>query len=365
MPTVQARRLCPQGKFVDGHGSLYADFSEQVFAVCRRFTPMLEPASIDEGYMEMTGTAAMNRLSEGSPFWPVAIAEQLKRTVLSEIGLSVSIGIGSNKLIAKIASKCAKPNGIACVLAGNEKKFLRPMKVDALPGIGKKTVPQLHAMNIVTVGDLQDTPMNVLMGMFGVMGEDFYQMAHGIGAEELAEAAEPKSVSRGTTLQRDTMDVIFLKRVLKALSVRVGRHLRRLGYWATQATVHVRYHDFTHVGKQGAMANPTHYDHEIHQAACRLFDMVYRGDRPVRYVCVGASRLTRLPMRQLELWEPLSEPVDKKYGPIYQAIDATRVRFGEKALRLGVASGGENSDEEETLSNADFDEDGAMPFAAG
>ncbi len=332
MPVTQARRLCPHGLFVTGRAGVYADFSERVFSVCRKFSPLVEPASIDEGYIDMTGT---DRRYDGPPssrFWPVQAAQGLKLTIRRRIGLNCSIGIGSNKLIAKIASSYAKPNGIAMVLEGFEKRFLTPLPVETLPGIGKKSLACLAALDVRTVGDMQALPVNLLKGIFGAVGEDFYYLAHGLGSDRIEEPEDPKSVSRGTTLQRDTFDENVVKRVMRELVEDVGRQLRALGFWGRLVTLQIRYGDFTTVGHQGPLANLTNLDHEIYPAVCRLFDRLYDRRRSIRLVCVGVSRLARQPIRQMELWTPDRHD---KYQNVYQAFDRIRSRYGEKAIGFG------------------------------
>jgi len=329
MAVAKARRLCPGGAFVSGRAEVYADISQRAFEVCSEFSPLTEPASIDEWYLDMTGTERLYGYQEADTYWPIQVAEMVKLTIRDRLGLNCSIGIGTNKLIAKIASGYAKPNGIAYVWPGHERRFLKPLPVEAIPGIGTKSLACLQTLGVKTVGQMQELPVNVLTGIFGVIGEDFFYLANGLGSDTIDKPIDPKSVSRGTTFDRDTCNVEFVKHTLRRLIADVSTHLRKLGFWANLVTVRIRYGDFTTVSRQGLLENFTHYDHEICDLAYRLFDRLYRRGRSIRHVAVGVGILTDHAVRQIGLWENTGFDRDKS---IYNAIDAIRSKFGENSI---------------------------------
>jgi DNA polymerase-4 len=329
MPVTRARKLCPHGRFVSGSAGVYAHFSEKVFDICHEFTPLIEPASIDEGYLDLAGTERLYRKDDNPSFWPVIPAEALKLTVKKRLGLNCSIGIASNKLIAKIASQYAKPNGIACVLPGAEKAFLKPLDVNALPGIGPKSLQVFQPLGINTIGDLQKMPINLLKGLFGVVGEDFYYLAQGLGSDTIDPPAEPKSVSRGRTFEKDHWDVNVVKKALRELVADVCRQLRTLGYYAKLVTIRIRYPDFTTFSRSGPMGHYSNHDHDIHSRACELLDELYHRRQPIRLICVGVSQLAARPDRQLTFWDKDSF---SKHQRIYHTVDKIRSRYGDGAI---------------------------------
>jgi len=323
MPVMLARKLCPHGQFVVGMGEVYADFSKRVFDICGTFTTLIEPASIDEGYLDMTPKWT------GDEAWPMRAAEQLKTTVKQHTGLTCSVGIGSNKLIAKMASGYAKPNGIARIFPSYEATFLAPLPVEKLPGIGPSAVAALAPLGVKTIGDLQRMPINWLKGIFGVIGEDFFYLASGLGSDDIEDSQDPKSISRGRTLQRNTRSVSELRRVMRELISDLGRHLRKLGFSGRQVTVRVRYSDFKTVGHSRPVENFTDQDREIFALACRLLDELYDRRRPVRLISVGLSDLTKHPIRQRTFWDDGSH---EKYRDIYTAMDTLRDRYGPEMI---------------------------------
>jgi len=329
MPAGQARRLCPYGQFVRGRPEIYADYSEQVFETCREFTPLVEPASIDEGYLDMTGTERLYGRRLDSLYWPVNAAEKLKAAIKARMGLNCTVGIGSNKLIAKMVSSSSKPNGIGCILPGYERTFLKPLPIDALPGIGTQSLRHLEPLGVKTIGDMQQLPVNLLKGIFGVVGEDFYYLALGLGSDRIEEPPEPKSVSRGTTFDEDSWDLGFVKQVMRELVGDLSRHMRQLGYQGRLVTVSIRYGDFTTVGHCGPLENFTNHDHEVYRQACRLIDRLYDRRRSIRHVSVCVSQLATRPFRQMRLWE---QDRFEKYKRIYQAVDNIRSRYGDQAI---------------------------------
>jgi len=341
MPVVMARRLCPKGEFVIGKAGAYADFSERVFSICRDFTPLVEPASIDEGYLDMTGTQRLHVPGSSSASWPIAAAEKLQRTIKDWTGLNCSIGIGANKVIAKIASDTAKPSGIAFIFPGYERTFLRSLPVETLPGIGEKTRQALDPFDIRRVGDLQQMPVNLLKGIFGVVGEDFHFLAMGLGGDTIETPQMPKSISRGTTFDEDTWDLGYVRRTMRELVEDLAAHARRIGLQGRLVTVRIRYRDFTTVSHCGSLTVLTNHDHEIYPKACALLTKLFNGRQPIRHVTVGLSVLTDEPRRQLDLWQPSRY---EKFKSIYSAFDRIRDRHGDRAIHFAETAAGPAGD---------------------
>jgi len=332
MPLFRAYRLCPQAHYLRGNYHEYARFSEQIFKLCERFTPLVEPASIDEGYLDLTGTARVHLRAEG-PRWPIAVGQLLRETVQRETGLNVTVGIGSNKLVAKIAAKYAKPNGLCYVAPGYEEAFLSPLPLKAIPGIGPRTAEVLGEYNLRTVADLRAIPRELLVRTFGeAAGESLYEKARGRGDERIEPPVEPKSISRETTFEQDTADLNFIKSMLYYLTERACRKLRQLGLAAHVVTVKLRYSDFVTQLRGRSLGHYSDQDHEFYAAAGELLERLYTRRVQVRLVGVQVSGLTAGAVRQTHLW---LEQAHEKRRRLYAAADRVRDRFGFSALSAG------------------------------
>ncbi|MBN1346068.1 MAG: DNA polymerase IV [Phycisphaerae bacterium] len=340
MPCRHAHRLCPQARFVRGHFDRYEEFSERVFEICREFTPILQPASIDEGYLDLTGThwAHFPSSLAGAPAaipddWPVIVAERLRRRVRSRAGLTVSVGLAANKLMAKIATNHAKPDGVCFVRPGTERAYLAPMPLRVIPGLGRQTEESLSAEGLTRVGDLLEVSREQLIKWVGpAAAESLRQKANGRCEARVQTDDDRDSISHETTFEVDTSDRNFLRATLDHLTRRACWKLRAEGRAARTVTVKLRYRDFKTVTHARRLEDPTDHDAEVSATAGALLDRVYARPLPVRLVGVRLSGLTEAGPRQLRLW---TERRRAKHSRIYAVSDEIRRRFGFNALASG------------------------------
>jgi len=334
MPLALAKKICPEAYFVPGNFHLYQEFSDRMFAVLYRFTPDLEQASIDEGYLDMTGTRRLFCPHVRCEYWPITIAQRLKEAVKQATGLDVSVGIAHNKLIAKIASKYAKPNGLAMIGSPYQRAFISGMPLEVIPGIGRQSLRQLHAYNLRKVRDLWRMSPSALQGMFGIAGRIMYYHALGLGSAELLEIEPPKSISRGTTFHRDSLDMAFIRSMLYYLTERVCQELRRQDMQGRCVTMTIRYGDFRTVSKSALLVEPTDQDMVVYRKAAELMDKLYTRRMALRLISVALGRLSRRRQRQLYLWDQQQQ---LKRQRLYAGQDAIREKFGFSALAAGPA----------------------------
>lgn len=330
MPLRTAARLCPQAIFLEGHPRLYREVSGKVYAVLQSFTPKLEMASIDEAYLDMTGTEKLH-----GP--PLAAAHKLHEAVKNETGLNCSIGIACSRMVAKIASDQAKPNGILWVLPGCESQWLAPLDIAKIPGVGKVTEQRLQELNIRKVGDLARLDEAFLEERFGRWGLALAGKARGEDAgawfdSEIGLEEDPKSISHEHTFDHDTADRTVLEATLARLSEMVGRRLREHGLHARTIQLKLRYSDFRTVTRAHTPACSTDLDTEIHAEIRALFDRHWNG-RPVRLLGVHAGSLVRA-QGQLSL---LDHEQEERWRKVLAAADQMRDRYGETAVSIATA----------------------------
>lgn len=333
MPLRTAGRLCPQAVFLDGHPDRYREYSEKVFGILNRFSPKVEMASIDEAYLDMTGSERLY-----GP--PLEAAHKLHEAVQRETGLNCSIGIGTSRLVAKVASDQAKPNGILWVLPGCESRWLAPLEVRKLPGVGPVTGARLQELGIRKVGDLARLEEAFLERHFGRWGLALAGKARGLDAggwydEEIGEPAEPKSISHEHTFDHDTADPEVLAATLARLSEMVGRRLREHGLHARTVQIKLRDSGFRTITRARTLAHATDLDTEILAEAKALF-VRHWNRKPVRLLGVHASSLESAP-GQLGLWEANRH---SRWRKALEAADHLRDRYGESAVSLGSSLGG-------------------------
>ncbi len=331
MPLTQAYRLCPQAVFVDGHPERYREYSDRVFHIFERYSPRVEMASIDEAYLDLTGC---ERLLGPA----LAAAHRLHEDVRRETSLPCSIGIGASRLIAKIGSDQAKPNGVLWVLPGMEARFLAPLDVRKIPGVGPATEKTLQAMGIRKVADLEGLDEDTLQAELGLWGLALAGKARGEDAggwfgAPVAAGEDPKSVSHETTYGEDTADAGVLESTLAQLSQMVGRRLREYGLHGRTVQLKLRYSDFSTITRARTLGETTQLDTVIFAAARELFRRNWRRGRKVRLLGVQVSGLCRQE-GQLDLLEGASKD---KWRRALQAADRLRDRFGERSV--GLAGG--------------------------
>ncbi len=324
MPLAEAQRRCPRAVFLPGRYERYAEYSERFLDILAELTPDIEPRGLEEAYLDMTGFEPLYGR-------PRQAARRLKERVRRELRLVVSVGIASNKMVAKVASSISKPNGLLEVPAGREAAFLAPLPVGRLPTVGEEAERTLRALGIRTVEQLAALPPEKLEYHFGALGRAMAQYARGLDSALVVGPAPPKSISRSTTLAQDSLDVEFLQALLRYLGERVGVALRREGKWARRITTTVRYADFRTVSRSRTLREPANTDDGIMEPALELLRRALRErwDR-VRLVGVGVSELTEGGF-QLALLARGRE----QQGQLTAALDRLRAKYGFTSIQTG------------------------------
>ena len=331
MPLRTAARQCPHAIFVDGHPERYRQFSEKVYRVLGSFTPQLEMASVDEAYLDMTGTERLH-----GP--PLKAAHSLHQRMKAETGLNCSVGIGSSRLIAKVCSGQAKPNGVLWIVPGQEAKFLAPLDVREIPGVGKVMERNLHTLGIRKVGDLATLEEGDLEQRFGKWGLALAGKARGEDAggwfdAEVGADLDAKSISHEHTYNQDTSDAAQLESTLMRLSEMVGRRLREANFYARTVQLKLRYKDFSTLTRAHTLPSPTQLDTEIFEHIRALFRKNWRKGMEVRLLGVQTSNFTRQ-AAQIDLLEGNRR---QRWKDALAAADKLRDKYGEKSV--GLAAG--------------------------
>jgi DNA polymerase-4 len=323
MPLTQAYRLCPKAIFLHGSFPAYRDASEKFMAILADFSPCLEPAGLDEAYLDVTGCEAYGT--------PRQLALRIKERVKKELKLIASVGVASCKVVAKIASDLGKPDGLVEVAAGQEKDFLAPLPVASLPGVGKKTEQALKSMGISTIGQLATLPPEAINNRFGAAGVMIHHYANGIDNREVEPPGEAKSISRETTFAEDTLDRAFLQAILRYLCERVGAELRQESKHTRTITLKLRYADFETITRRISSKEVTDADEVIFAGAVKLLDQALaRKQKLVRLIGVGVSNLVSYG-KQLYLLD--SRP--QRLWHLDKAIDRIRKKYGFTAIQTG------------------------------
>src|SRR6202167_2968031 len=328
LPLRTAAKLCPQAIFVDGHPERYRECSEKVFKVLSAFSPQVEMASIDEAYLDMTGTARLH-----GP--PLKAAHKLHIRMKEETQLNCSIGIGSSRLIAKVSSAQAKPNGVLWIVPGEEAKFLAPLDVREIPGVGKVMESHLHALGIKKVGDLARLEESELGERFGKWGLALAGKARGEDAggwfdTEVGADISAKSISHEHTYNEDTADANQLEATLMRLSEMVGRRLREANFYARTIQLKLRYKDFSTITRAHTLPVATQLDGEIFAQARGLFRRNWKAGSHVRLLGVQTSSFEAQP-EQISLLENSQQ---KRWKDELAAADRLRDKFGESSVKL-------------------------------
>jgi DNA polymerase-4 len=324
MPLRTARRLCPQGVFITGHFALYREYSKRFLALLDGYSPLVESLSLDEAYIDLTGT----ELLFGPP---VETARLIQRRVADELRLSISVGVATNKLVAKVASDYRKPGGFTVVPPGEEAAFLAPLPVEKLPGVGPHLLAQLRDRGVTTVGDLAQVPMSLLRLSFGEAGELLAHRARGEDPRPVVPREEVKSISREHTFEEDVSDSEVLESTLIALTEDVCRRLRRKRLEARTVTVKIRYSDFVTHTCSRTLPRPLDVDEVFFEEVLALFRRGRRRRYRLRLVGVGLSNLGPRAWQD-DLFDqelPLLRELDLK-------LDAIRERYGKEAVWRGA-----------------------------
>lgn len=334
MPLRTAAKLCPHAIFVDGHPERYRECSEKVFNVLQAFSPKVEMASIDEAYLDMTGTARLH-----GP--PLRAAHKLHQRMKEETMLNCSIGIGSSRLIAKVSSAQAKPNGVLWIIPGKEARFLAPLDVREIPGVGKVMEKHLHEIGIKKVGDLarlEEAELEERFGKWGLAlaGKSRGEDAGGWFDSEVGEHEAAKSISHEHTYNEDTADGNQLEATLMRLSEMVARRLREANLHARTIQLKLRDKDFTTITRAHSRPQPTQLDGEIFEEMRALFRKHWKPGMYVRLLGVHVSSFESVP-EQIDL---LGGDQQQKWKNALAAADKLRDRFGESSVKLATGMRG-------------------------
>ena len=324
MPLATANRLCPQAIFIEGNFARYREASRKFMAILADFSPYLEPVSLDEAYLDVTGFESLH----GS-IRQMALA--IKKRTLGELGLCASVGIANSKIVAKVASELSKPDGLLEVPPGKERSFLEPLPVTKLPGVGQRSERVLKNLGISTIGQLAAMPPGVLKRHFGTYGEHLHNHASGIDDRKVEPPGPAKSISRETTFEKDTGDTTRLKGTLRYLSERIGSDLRQQGKLAKCITLKLRYADFTTISRQQTLSQPGDTDQAIFDTGFNLLKKeLSREKQLVRLIGIGVSNLVETG-RQLNLLESSLQRQEK----LNKVIDRIRNKYGFTAIQTG------------------------------
>lgn len=328
MPIAQAVRLCPAATFFQGSFAHYRDASRAVRTVLQRFSPTVVMGSLDEAYLDFAGTERLHPVSL------LPVAERIRDTVRAETGLDCSIGIGPNRMVAKLASDRAKPRGLMEVRAGWEEGFLAGLPLSALPGVGPKTAARWAELGLTDVYQVQAMDEAQLVRLVGGDARGLKRRAHGHGGSTLRDGRLPKSVSRETTLSRDLRDAEELEAILALLTARVAGQLREEQLVGRTVTLKLRHDDFRTVTRRRTLEAATDLDAELYEAGRALFreafEEVRRRNRGVRLIGIAATNLGAA--AEADLFEP---PERQRLRDLTAAVDKVRGKYGFGAVTPG------------------------------
>ena len=326
-PVATAVRLCPHGVFRPVRMKRYQEVSRQIFAIFRRFSPLVEPLSLDEAFLDVTGSTRLFG-------HPEEIAAKIKEQVVEEMGLTLSAGVAPTKFVAKIASDIRKPDGLTIVPEGKVKEFLEPLPIEKLWGVGKATRETLSHLGVKTIGDLSRLSAKILGRKLGKQGLHLYLLAKGVDEREVEPEREVKSIGHENTYAQDISDLALAKKELLSLATKVGKRLRRHSLVGKTVTLKVKYHDFVQITRSFTLVEPTDDSRKIFQTCCDLLGKTEVGKKPVRLFGISLSRLGESEeTRQLTLFE--GERADKRRR-LNEALDTILDKFGDEAIIPGT-----------------------------
>ncbi len=321
MPVAQALRLCPRATRVAPHHRLYEEHSQAVMALLEGYTPIVEQISIDEAFLDLTGCESM---------WGPApeVARQIQQRVRQECGLPCSLGLATNRLVAKIACSQGKPQGLVVVPPGQEAAFLAPQPVEALWGVGEATSRRLRAMGVLTIGDLAARPEAELLHLFGENGRHLGRAARGQDDTPVQTGRDRRSISQEHTFARDVADLQRLRRMLLSMAEHLAAGLRRESLVAQTVRLKLRYDDFETLTRQVTLEQPTDQADVLYRHGAALLDAHWNRYRALRLIGLGASSLLSEGGYQLDLFDHH----DQRRARLSRALDEIRARYGGRAI---------------------------------
>ncbi|MGD8261841.1 MAG: DNA polymerase IV [Desulfobacterales bacterium] len=326
-PMATAMQLCPNGIVLPVRMARYKEVSEQVFEIFHLFTPLVEPLSIDEAFLDVSGSTRLF----GSP---IEIAKNIKQKVTEKTGLTISAGVAPSKFVAKVASDMEKPDGLTVVSTDKVREFLDPLPIKKMWGVGKVTQKALSRLNIHTFKNLRQVPVEVLEKKFGKHGIHMHQLSMGIDERDVVTFHDVKSIGHEDTYSKDILDLKPAKRELLSLANRVARRMRRKGLEGKTITLKVKYNDFVQITRSVTLHNYTNDSADIYSNICSLLEKTAVGKRPVRLLGISLSNLADTGSgRQLSLFN-LNES-NKKREELNKTADSIFEKFGNKGIRPG------------------------------
>jgi DNA polymerase-4 len=329
MPIAEAHRRCPEAVYLRPDMEKYRLASQQVFTILDGITPVVEKASIDEAYLDLSGL-------ENIYGPPDSIGHEIRRRIHDATGLTASVGIGPNRLIAKLGSEANKPDGLTVVSADEVPAFLAPMPVANLRGLGRQAQKKFTRLNIRTVSELRTTPIDILRKNFGEKAaQSYFRQAHGRASDEVVTDRRRKSISKETTFAKDSRNHEHLHDVLRDLAAQVGRTARREALAGTVVTLKIRFAGFETHTRQSTLPAPTNDERIMLTTAWSLFKNSSLPNKPVRLIGVGISGWAEQDSAQADLFEPAEQQAqDRK---ILEAIDTVTEKFGKPLLGVGLS----------------------------
>lgn len=321
-PISKAFRLCPDGSFVPPRFDRYLDLSGRIMSALESFTPLVEPASLDEAYLDLTGTERL--IGEAG-----CAAKKIKAEIFNSVGLTASVGIGPNKFIAKMASDFQKPDGLVIVREDQVLEFLDPLPVRKLWGVGAKTAERLGSLGIRTVHDVGHYTETDLIRLLGSFGSWLIEASRGLDQSPVTPDHEAKSISNETTFETDTADSGTISATLLELSERVGYRLRRHGLTGKTLELKIRFEDFTTKTKRRTLPEPTNLTDAIYSSAIAMLRTFESDRRKIRLLGVGAANLIRADRVQTELFDAGGR---NKRRNMHEAVDRLKEKFGDEIV---------------------------------
>ncbi|MHB8151193.1 MAG: DNA polymerase IV, partial [Desulfobulbia bacterium] len=324
LPILTARKLCPQGVFLPVRMVRYQEISGRIMEIFLRFTPLVEPLSLDEAFLDVTASQSLMGTAED-------IAKQIRKLVRETIGLTVSAGVGTSKLVAKIASDLNKPDGLTIVPPGQEELFLAPLPIGRLWGVGRTTREALALIGVKTIGDLSRMPPAILIAKFGKAGLMLHESARGIDHRPVESRQETKSIGHEETFAEDLRDKKRLEQELLALCCKVGKRVRDKGLVGKTVTIKVKYRDFVQVTRSLTLAEPVADDTSLYQTGRMLLAKTEITLRPIRLLGISLANLSPAEASgQLSLFD--DNRARRRKDSLYRALDAINDRYGKDAI---------------------------------
>ena len=328
MPAARAKRLCPHAIFIPPRHSLYAEVSRQINAVFKRYTPLVEPLALDEAFLDVTASGKLFGLG-------LDIARRIKAEIADETSLIASVGVAPNKFLAKLASDLDKPDGLVWVRSGEEQRFLDPLPVKRIWGVGRHSAETLERMGIATIGDLRRVSPEHLAQVFGKHGEHISRLARGLDERPVVPEHAARSISHETTFAEDVKDADEMRAWLVELAEQVASRARRHELQGRTVQIKVRFHDFRTVTRAITLEHATHSSRELRKAVDILFrERLGLTPEPVRLLGVGLSGFNDDGAQQADLFADEEQVRDTTLDDV---LDRARTRFGRTALRRGLS----------------------------